>query len=635
MIEKYRHQFVLLGFTLLALLIYGKLLTYGYAVDDAYIFKYIPKPDAEFLAYLKIFGSRFEISDYRPMSYFIFGMEQYFFGEIIPSISHGINLVLYIILTYIVYRTVLLFPIDSERINIYYLAIFTGFIFLIHPIHTSVVANLKSRDGILSMIFLMLALIQLLKYIEDRRVLHLLYALLLNVLSMMSKADGMLFFSCAILLFLVYRKINPIVIAFCYVVFMLDFNWMYLMMKIIPATENISDLPVLFHENPVGANSPFTVKFAQGIQTYYWYLRFMIVPDYYFYYGYNKIPVVELFSAETLKYLLLNVILFGTAIYAWWKRTYIYMFGILFFYLMLVGFANIRQPVPGIIADRYAFIASFGFILSFSYLIFRIINKLFTDEKTVKFSTIGFALVFFILIFPYLKTQRDKWKDFPTLMNRDMPFLTESFDANRIAAVNYYKQANLRTDKLERSEFLVQSIKYAEQAVKIYDKNVLVKEYLGMAYKDYGDKFSAKKQFISNLEFCDTSYVSMEGLGDIYFMERDYKNAAMMYLKLVYGNPKYDVPYYKLSNTFAVSGNFQKCLAFNDTLIKQNKMNFVPYECKGYGYLVMKDSLSAAKNFLFALDKGLDNPQLAREIEQIFLKSGDNENAKKARVFGL
>lgn len=619
----------------MALLIYGKLLTYGYAVDDAYIFKYIPNPDADFLAYWKIFGSRFEISDYRPMAYFIFGMEQYFFGELIPSISHGINLVLYVILTYVVYRAVLLFPIDSESINIYYLAIFTGFIFLIHPIHTSVVANLKSRDGILSMLFVLLAFIQLLKYYKNNRVLHLFFALLFNVLSMMSKADGMLFFSCAILFFVVFRKINIFTITFCLVVYIFDLNWMNLMMKIIPAVDGLSNLPVLFHENPVNDDSPVGIKLAQGIQTYYWYLRFMVMPDYYFYYGYNKIPVVELFSSETLKYLLLNVALLCTVIYAWTKRAYIYIFGVLFFYLMLIGFANIFISVPGIIADRYAFIASFGFILSFSYLIFRIINKLFTDEKTVKFSTIGFALVFFILIFPYLKTQRDKWKDFPTLMNRDMPFLTESFDANRIAAVNYYKQANLRTDKLERSEFLVQSIKYAEQAVRIYDKNVVVKEYLGMAYKDYGDKFSAKKQFISNLELCDTSYVSMEGLGDIYFMERDYKNAAMMYLKLVYGNPKYDVPYYKLSNTFAVSGNFQKCLAFNDTLIKQNKMSFVPYECKGYGYFAMNDSLSAANNFLLAFDHGLDNPQLAREIEQIFLKAGDNENAKKARVFGL
>jgi len=604
-------------------------------VDDAYIFKYIPKPDASFLDYLNIFKQRFEISDYRPIAYFTYGMEQYFLGDIFPKVSHGINLLLFIVICYVGYRVVLLLPYDDKSSNYFYMAAFVGFLFFIHPIHTSVVVNLKSRDGLFSMLFFLLAMIQMLQYFKTERKIYLLGILLFNILSMMSKLDGVMFFLVYGLFLIIFKRYDRYSIVFGVFLFQLDTNWLAIVFSVVPNVNELKDLPLLYNENPLIKGSTFLQNLSQSVQTYYWYLKFMVKPEYYFYYGYNTIPTYSFTDKNTLFYGLINVGVIFSSIYARMKKEYVYCFGIGFFYLTLSGFANLLQPVPGIIADRYAFIASFGFILAFAFLLFRIINNRITKEKTKRYLFYGVAVVIFILLFPSLKEQRDKWKDFPTLMEHDMPHLTQSFDANRIAAVNYYTQAMQNSDRATRGEYLVKSIKYAEQAIQVYNDNMVVKEYLGMAYKDYGDKFSAKKQFLANLEQCDTSYVSMEGLGDIYFMERDYKNAARMYLKLISGMPNYEIPYYKLSNTFSVSGNFDKALAFNDSLIAHHKMGYVPYECKGYGYFAIKDSIAAAHSFLDAFDKGLENPELARNVEQIFLQSGDNENAKKARVYGL
>ena len=604
-------------------------------MDDAYIFKYIPKQDASFLDYLNIFKQRFEISDYRPIAYFTYGMEQYFLGDIFPKISHGINLILFIVICYVGYRAVLLMPNKDKSSNNFYLAAFVGFIFLIHPIHTSVVVNLKSRDGLFSMLFFLLAILQMLQYFKTDRKIYLLGVLLFNILSMMSKLDGVMFFMVYWVFVLAYKRISPLAIIFGLLLFFIDLNWLAFVDAYIPEPEGIKNLPVLFNENPILQGNTFSQKVSQSLQTYYWYLKFMVKPEYYFYYGYNTIPTYSIFDAHTIFYGISHIVLLFSVIFAWIRKEYVYCFGIGFFYLTLSGFSNLLQPVPGIIADRYAFIASFGFILAFSYLFFRIINRIITKEETRRYLYYGMAVLIFIFFFPSIREQRDKWKDFPTLMEHDMPHLTQSFDANRIAAVNYYKQAMQNSDRGIRGEYLVQSMKYAEQAIQVYNDNILVKEFLGMAYKDYGDKFSAKKQFVANLEQCDTSYVSMEGLGDIYFMERDYKNAARMYLKLIAGMPNYETPYYKLSNTFSVSGNFDKTLAFNDSLIAHHKMGYIPFECKGYGYFTIKDSIAAAHSFLDAFDKGLENSELARTVEQIFLQSGDNENAKKARVYGL
>ncbi|MCE3278897.1 MAG: bacteriophage receptor-2C outer rane subunit [Bacteroidetes bacterium] len=125
-------------------------LHHGYVLDDASIIKDNTMTKGGTSSLKDIFTSSYRAGQanaendlYRPMSKALFAIE----WEIAPdnsTLAHFINIVLYGI------ACVLMFLVFSRwtRINIYILFI-TTLLFAAHPIHTEVVANIKSADEIL------------------------------------------------------------------------------------------------------------------------------------------------------------------------------------------------------------------------------------------------------------------------------------------------------------------------------------------------------------------------------------------------------------------------------------------------------------------------------------------------------
>lgn len=101
---------------------------------------------------------------YRPFSLIIFAIEHQFFSDN-PFISHLINILLFALLI------ALLFKILHDHIfkDLHpQLAFFTCLFFAIHPVHTEVIANVKSRDEIITFILLILTGFSIIRYSQKR-----------------------------------------------------------------------------------------------------------------------------------------------------------------------------------------------------------------------------------------------------------------------------------------------------------------------------------------------------------------------------------------------------------------------------------------------------------------------------------
>jgi protein O-mannosyl-transferase len=125
---------------------------------------------------------------YRPLSLVTFALEHQIAGNN-PLLSHVVNLVLYLLTIFLLFRLLGrdLFPEDPR------LAWLTTFFFAIHPLHTEVVANIKSRDEILSLLFLLLAFHFALRRIRTRGRRSLVAALACYFLALLSKEYGLSF----------------------------------------------------------------------------------------------------------------------------------------------------------------------------------------------------------------------------------------------------------------------------------------------------------------------------------------------------------------------------------------------------------------------------------------------------------
>jgi len=139
---------------LFALLLYANTIPNDYNLDDELVTINHRTTSKGFAGIKEIFTSYYyedEMGykyDYRPITHLSFAIEHQFFGES-PQISHAVNVILYAILSLLIFFLVNRLAPDKSPL----LGFIVALIFVAHPIHTEVVASIKNRDEILSLLF--------------------------------------------------------------------------------------------------------------------------------------------------------------------------------------------------------------------------------------------------------------------------------------------------------------------------------------------------------------------------------------------------------------------------------------------------------------------------------------------------
>lgn len=153
-------------FFLLAFLLYGWTYNFDYSVDDKFILSTIYNTENTFAGFVSLFKTWFAGADYRPISFVTFWLERYIAGVSNPHISHIVNVFLFASILCKIYDFIVVSRLYTDSKKLIFLAILSCFIFAIHPNHVSVVANIKARDNLLSMLFGLIAAIQLIYYFD-------------------------------------------------------------------------------------------------------------------------------------------------------------------------------------------------------------------------------------------------------------------------------------------------------------------------------------------------------------------------------------------------------------------------------------------------------------------------------------
>ncbi|HZG00987.1 MAG TPA: hypothetical protein VEY71_08290, partial [Chitinophagales bacterium] len=139
---------------------------------------------------------------YRPLSLVTFAVEYELYG-LQPAYSRIINILLYGLTGVLIYLFLLRFVFQHSTVS----AFVAAFIFVIHPVHTEVVANIKSRDEILSLLLLLGTLFWLLAAVQGGFGLgRYLVALLHFVFALLAKENGLAFVAIIPLTLFVFTR---------------------------------------------------------------------------------------------------------------------------------------------------------------------------------------------------------------------------------------------------------------------------------------------------------------------------------------------------------------------------------------------------------------------------------------------
>ncbi|MCZ2393854.1 MAG: hypothetical protein LC105_08370 [Chitinophagales bacterium] len=621
---------------------FGAVIHNNISLDDSYYYEQVGNVQT-FLDIPDVLKKNFSYVDYRPIATLTFAIEKVFSEGAVfnPHISHAINLFIYLMNSWILYLFLLQIPISIRGKH---LPLIATLLFATLPLHTSMVANIKSRDGLLSLLFGMTYLYFFLKILTShqfrlRQLIWMILGILFLLLGIYSKLDAFNFLIATPLLFIFFfgtgKKINfkwiarvAIVVLISYRVFTFLFDiWTKNKIQAIEYTQNeIQSDPILFSENPIVSYSDFSYHLAYGVQTIFEYLKMVFRPHHhYYYYGYDMIPVLPITDPIIwIKFLIL--LLIGISAIVLLKKNRIYSFGVLFFFICLAYCSNLVTPVSGIVADRYAYTASLGACIALSTLLTMIwdsyLSKILFKSPALSPSTqeidkkewiylLSFIVLLTSIYLPFNRKRSHDWRSLYSIFEADLPEIgTRSYEANRIALRNYIEDGMASNDPAIQKELFTKGFEASKRAIEVYNKGM--EAYDGVIYSLYGlERFEDALSF-SRLTIAkfDTTEIGWRILTEYYYSNRMLDSAVIGYKALVDMNPGEENLLLFYVTTLQENHQLGTALKYIDSIQQIDTSQYIPYRAKFHVYLAEKDSLKAVENLEIAMSKGWRDNQM-------------------------
>ena len=613
---------------------------------------------------------------YRPLSVAMFAVE-YQIGNGSPLPGHIMNILFYV-LTSIVMLSVLKRILQNYHPLI---PIAAALLFVAHPIHTEVVANIKSRDELLSFFFGILALDLLFNYIDKNKIHWMLLSCLAFMLSLFSKESSVTWLGVypLALWFLTDKKIMDIVkLSIPYLALFILF--MLIRTSILGTITGEKEV-LLINNSLVGApDKASQLATAFGILARY--IGILLIPaSLVFDYSYNTIPNITFGNPLALVGVVLTI---GGLIYAirTLSKKSLVAFAILFYLGSISLLSNLFLTLEATMGERFVYTASFGFCLLVALLLDKLFklseqkNKNISLNSILKPNSTTIILVVVILAFSARTYSRNSdWKDNITLLSHDVKISPES------ARIRYaYGSALLVEMALKEKDNNQKSI-YLDQAIEQLSKGVsLIPNYndawynLGIAYKEKNDfknavyafeKARSYKAFdtdekLSNagiaygnngqLEKAITdlkaaialnpnSSDNYNNLGLYLGENKMYDESFASFEKALAIKPAFDKAYYNRGNIYAQKNDFRSAIDNYKKALTINPSYADAYNNLGNCYAVMgiKDSCLYWFNESVKLDPS--NGKAWVNLSITYRNMGDtikaNECLQKARELGL
>lgn len=397
---------------------------------------------------------------YRPLSLITFALEYEVFQNA-PHVHHFNN-----VLIFAISCVVLFFVMHSLLGNVHqFIPVFVALLFAAHPIHTEVVANIKSRDEILSFLFVFLALLFYLFYIQKNKLRYLIPVLISAYLGMLSKETA-----------LTGLLLIPIIHYLC-----TQDSLKSILLRTIPIIgvvllffiqKNVMIGQAIIPDDII--NYPYTDSNVKLPTSFYLFIlgcKLLILPINLRYdYSYNLIPGVEFNDPLAL----LGIIIFAVGGISWillLRKKSIFAIPLsIFFFSMAPGFAFTFLR-GGIFAERFLYSAALGFIIFLLLAIYKLSKRIESSLKNAPL--IALLTVTILLAIPYsIKTinRNLAWKDNYTLFSTDIKTGANSAQNQRHFAEQTLVKALELKDTLGRKKLARISLKAFDISLTMHPK---------------------------------------------------------------------------------------------------------------------------------------------------------------------
>jgi len=570
---------------------------------------------------------------YRPLSQIIFNVEYSLFG-LNPTLWHIQNTFFFAFGMLFLYIVLLnLFKIKS--INWTNIAFITTLISIVHPLNTEVVANIKSFDLLLALIFSLAALYWSLLWYEKSKPILLVGVFISMILGILSKETALTFLGViplAVLFFRKYKAREFWIIFGVLLASVLSYFVMRVSLLGMPKSIEVTEL----------LNNPFleanaSEKYATILFTWWHYIQLYILPinlthDYYPYTIEIKQwsnPLVVLSLALYITATIWSLIKLYSTVFKKQKTNY-FAFAWLFFIMIFSVSSNLFVSIGAFMNERFIFIADIGLSLILALLFLFIANRI--NNKSPK---LVFIILIPILALFSLKTiiRNYAWQDDYTLFTTDVEVSVNSAKCNVSAGGKSYEKSKTILNPFKKDQLLNDAEKYLIQGIKIHPKYVQAYVLLGNVYfekEEFSKSFNSYQKAL-NMGDRKDALVNIKSLGVKYHQIKNYKNSLIVlqyYDKFEKNNS--DAKYF-IADNYLNLNNIDTAIVILNKLIKRDSLYDEAFNKLGEIYGKYKNNIDASKYYLI---KAYEiNPKNASVCENLGVLNGIIGNFEQSIFF--
>jgi protein O-mannosyl-transferase len=537
---------------------------------------------------------------YRPLTLAMFSLE--WMVQEGPFMGHIMNVFWYAVTGWVLWAT-------WRRILGNYpwtLAAATVVLFMAHPIHTEVVANIKSRDEIISLLGSTLALYFVWRHLERNESKYVIFALLSYGLGMFAKESGITFLAIFPLTLWFFGKIDAGRILRISAMFLIPAGIFLLIRHNVLGKQNYKEVYSIL-DNFMAETKNFPERFPSALMMCFVYLQKLVLPhplvsDM----GY---PQVKLTNWSDWKALAGLFTYFGMGIYAIYgliKRHFM-AYPIWFYLITFSLFSNVLVLIGTSYGERLMYAPSFGFALALAWLLHKVLGQF--NSATPANTTTLWAVVGGIAVLYGLKTidRNGAWKDSYHLYEADYP------TSPNCAKLNYHRSLEITKYGMDENTGAVINEQIIRNGIAAYNRTIeLYPQYhdaygsRGLAYFRLKEYDKAYDDYQVALKYRPNDAKVLSNMGFIYFLRAQrpgnqlataqLDSAENVYRRSIQYDPRFVDARRNLGAVMAMKKNFPAAIEqWKEGLkfVKTNDDNYILNFYIGSAYKDMGDPMAA------------------------------------------
>jgi tetratricopeptide (TPR) repeat protein len=542
-----------------AFLLYANTLNYNYALDDYSLIIENTVTQKGVKAIPEIFSTGYrsgynsiDVQLYRPLSKAMFAVE-WQLAPNKPELGHLINVLLFSLTCFV------LFYMLSICLKGSLIPFIAALLFAAHPLHTEIVANIKSRDEILTLLFVLLSAISVFKYVKGKSIGYLFLAVISYSISLFSKESAITFLAVIPLMiyFFTDTKLSKIITAIAPLI-IVTLIFLFIRSKIL--TGGIAAVPMI--DNYLYGIKDFISQKATAIFLMGVYLKLLFFP----YHlmadaSYSQFPFV---TAGDWRFILSAIAYIALIVFAIlrFKKKDIFSFSILYFLITASIISNVLFLIGTNYGERLMYAPSLGFCIAVAALIAKVLgqkekvvaDKLSSFLKT-NIKTIGVTAAI-VLVYSFKTIARNGvWYDNMSLYENGV------LDAPNSARSHYYLGNQLAQDSFletikdsaQKQQYINQGVVELNKALELYPDYGDALSKLGKIYMDKKDYAKSEPYYVKALELNPTNSTYLNNYGNLLFNSNRFAEAKEKLELAVKYNPYYA---HALSNLASVYGTY-------------------------------------------------------------------------------